>query len=66
MLRPEEDISALVSIEEGAGKKNIHETWSAFWAPPLVAAEEVLLDMAALVVRRGVVGVGARTILSLR
>lgn len=29
---------------------NIHETCPAFWAPPLVAAEEVLLDMAAALV----------------
>lgn len=46
-------MSVLVfSPEEDAGDsdRNIHEACSAFWAPPLVAAEEVLLDMAALVV----------------
>lgn len=34
----------------GAGDRNIHETCPAFWAPPLVAAEEVLLDMAGVLV----------------
>jgi hypothetical protein len=33
-----------------APARDIHDTCPAFWAPPLVAADEVLLDMAALLV----------------
>lgn len=32
--------------ERDADDSNIHETCPAFWAPPLVAADEVLFDMA--------------------
>lgn len=37
----------------GGGRSSIHDTCPDFWAPPLVTAEEVLLDMTALVVLDG-------------
>lgn len=44
--------------ERDAGDRNVHDTCPAFWAPPLVAADEVLFDMAAAVVVGDAVGVG--------
>lgn len=44
--------------ERDSGDRNVHDTCPAFWAPPLVAADEVLLDMAAALAVGDVVGVG--------
>ena len=54
-------------VERDADDSNIHETCPAFWAPPLVAAEEVLLDMVVALVVGEVVGVeGRRVVLRCR
>lgn len=45
--------------EDGdSGGLNVHDTCPDFWAPPLVAADEVLFDMAAALAFGDAVGVG--------